>query len=53
MLLREGRVVAAGLLDDVMADAPLSETFGLDLTVERRPGEIGRASCRERVSDPV
>ncbi|GAA1403526.1 ABC transporter ATP-binding protein [Pseudonocardia kongjuensis] len=46
MLLREGRVVAAGLLDDVMADAPLSETFGLDLTVERRPG--GRFTAYRR-----
>lgn len=36
LLLREGRVVAAGLLDEVMTSEPLSETFGLPLTVERR-----------------
>ncbi|MEU9821940.1 ABC transporter ATP-binding protein [Pseudonocardia alni] len=36
LLLRDGRVVAAGLLDEVMTSGPLSETFGLPLTVERR-----------------
>ncbi|WP_093353352.1 ABC transporter ATP-binding protein [Pseudonocardia ammonioxydans] len=46
MLLREGRVVAAGLLDDVMTDEPLSETFGLPLTVERRAG--GRFTAYRR-----
>ncbi|OSY43540.1 putative ABC transporter ATP-binding protein YlmA [Pseudonocardia autotrophica] len=46
MLLRDGKVVAAGLLDDVMAPEPLSETFGLPLTVERRPG--GRFAAYRR-----
>ncbi|MEV1294722.1 ABC transporter ATP-binding protein [Pseudonocardia sp. NPDC049635] len=46
MLLREGKVVAAGLLDDVMADEPLSETFGLPLAVERRPA--GRYTAYRR-----
>ncbi|MBC3193565.1 ABC transporter ATP-binding protein [Pseudonocardia sp. C8] len=38
LLLRDGKVVAAGLLDEVMTSEPLSETFGLPLTVERRDG---------------
>ncbi len=38
LLLREGRVVAAGLLDDVLTDENLSETFGLPLAVQRRRG---------------
>jgi iron complex transport system ATP-binding protein len=38
MLLRQGRVVAAGLARDVLTDEPLSETFGLKLKVERRGG---------------
>jgi iron complex transport system ATP-binding protein len=38
MLLREGAVVASGLAHDVLTDEPLSETFGLALTVERRDG---------------
>ncbi|WP_224389954.1 ABC transporter ATP-binding protein [Pseudonocardia sp. ICBG1293] len=36
LLLRDGRIVAAGLLDEVMTGDALSETFGLPLTVERR-----------------
>ncbi len=40
MLLRGGRVVAAGLLDDVLTDDTLSETFGLPLTVARRRGRF-------------
>ena len=46
MLLRDGKVVAAGLLDDVMTAEPLSETFGLPLTVERRAG--GRFTAYRR-----
>ena len=38
LLLREGRVVAAGLLDDVLTDENLSATFGLPLAVQRRRG---------------
>ncbi len=38
LLLREGRVVAAGLLDDVLTDENLTETFGLPLAVQRRRG---------------
>jgi len=38
LLLRAGRVVAAGLLDDVLTDDNLSVTFGLPLAVTRRAG---------------
>ena len=38
LLLRQGRVVASGLARDVLNAATLSETFGLDVEVERRHG---------------
>ncbi|WP_375489126.1 ABC transporter ATP-binding protein [uncultured Jatrophihabitans sp.] len=38
LLLREARIVAAGLAADVLTAGPLSETFGLALDVERRAG---------------
>jgi iron complex transport system ATP-binding protein len=38
MLLREGDVLEAGPIDDVLTDASLSATFGLDLQLERRGG---------------
>ncbi len=38
LLLREGRVVAAGLLDDVLTAENLSATFGLPLALQRRRG---------------
>jgi iron complex transport system ATP-binding protein len=38
LLLRGGRVVAAGLLDDVLTDENLSATFGLPLAVQKRRG---------------
>ncbi|HEV7192423.1 MAG TPA: ABC transporter ATP-binding protein [Jatrophihabitantaceae bacterium] len=38
LLLKDGRVVAAGLIEDVLSDYYLSETFGLPLHVERRQG---------------
>jgi iron complex transport system ATP-binding protein len=38
LLLRAGRVVASGLLDDVLTDDNLSATFGLPLGVQRRRG---------------
>jgi iron complex transport system ATP-binding protein len=38
LLLREGTVVASGLLDDVLTDENLTETFGLPLGVQRRRG---------------
>jgi iron complex transport system ATP-binding protein len=38
LLLREGGVVAAGLLDDVLTDENLTATFGIPLKVQRRRG---------------
>ena len=38
LLLREGTVVAAGLIDDVLSDDSLTATFGLPLGVRRRRG---------------
>jgi iron complex transport system ATP-binding protein len=38
LLLREGGVVAAGLLEDVLTDANLTATFGMPLGVQRRRG---------------
>ncbi len=35
LLLREGRIVAAGQVDDIVTDDSLSECFGLALTVSR------------------
>jgi iron complex transport system ATP-binding protein len=44
-LLRDGRVVAAGQIDDVLADEPMTECFGLPIAVER---DGGRWSARAR-----
>jgi iron complex transport system ATP-binding protein len=38
LLLREGGVVASGLLDDVLTDENLSATFGMPLAVQKRRG---------------
>jgi iron complex transport system ATP-binding protein len=38
LLLREGEVVASGLLDDVLTDENLSKTFNLPLLVQKRRG---------------
>ncbi|MCW2720145.1 MAG: transporter related protein [Pseudonocardia sp.] len=38
LLLREGGVVASGLLDDVLTDENLTATFGVPLSVQRRRG---------------
>jgi iron complex transport system ATP-binding protein len=38
LLLREGAVVASGLLDDVLTDENLSKTFNLPLSVQKRRG---------------
>jgi iron complex transport system ATP-binding protein len=38
LLLREGAVVASGLLDDVLTDENLSRTFNLPLSVQKRRG---------------
>src|SRR4051795_13723 len=45
LLLREGRVVAAGLLDDVLTEQNLSTTFGMPLVLQHT---AGRWSARRR-----
>ena len=40
LLLRDGRVTAAGPIDDVLTSAALSECFGIDVTLERRNGRF-------------
>jgi iron complex transport system ATP-binding protein len=40
LLLREGAVVASGLLDDVLTDENLTATFGVSLAVQRRRGRF-------------
>ena len=44
-LLREGRFVATGRVDEVLADAPLSETFGMALHVLRNGGRWSAVSA--------
>ena len=38
LLLREGRVVAAGPVEQTLTDEAMSQTFGLELRVEQRDG---------------
>ena len=45
LLLRQGKVVAAGPIEQVLTEPTLSETFGLPLTVTR---DAGRWSARRR-----
>jgi len=45
LLLREGRVVASGPIDDVMTERNLSQTFGMPLVVTRA---AGRYAARRR-----
>ncbi|HXH55961.1 MAG TPA: ATP-binding cassette domain-containing protein [Iamia sp.] len=40
LLLRDGRVVGTGPIEEVLDDAPLSACFGLELTVVRQSGRI-------------
>jgi iron complex transport system ATP-binding protein len=46
LLLRRGAVLRTGRIDDVLDGSALSETFGLDLELERRPN--GRFSAWAR-----
>src|SRR5215203_3490211 len=45
LLLRGGRVVAAGLLPDVLTPALLSVTFGMPLTLDRHGGRYAARSA--------
>jgi iron complex transport system ATP-binding protein len=48
LLLREGRVVASGPLDDVMTDAALSAAFGMPITVQHDGGRwFARRASRD------
>jgi iron complex transport system ATP-binding protein len=38
LLLRDGRVLAAGAIGEVLTSASLSDCFGIDVTLERRKG---------------
>ncbi|MGI9197349.1 MAG: ABC transporter ATP-binding protein [Candidatus Nanopelagicales bacterium] len=38
LLLRQGAVVAAGPVDDVLQDSPLSQAYGLEIRVDQRDG---------------
>ena len=46
LLLRQGQVVAAGLLDHVVTEENLSATFGMPMVLSR---EDGRFAARRRV----
>jgi iron complex transport system ATP-binding protein len=47
LLLRDGAIVAAGLIEETVTASLLSECFGMPLTVERRDGRFSaRAAAR-------
>ncbi len=46
LLLRDGRIVTHGPIDDVLTDGPLSDCFGLPLRVERRDGRWNARALR-------
>jgi iron complex transport system ATP-binding protein len=48
LLLREGRVVAAGLLDDVLTEQTLSATFGMPLLLDSADGRWTARRRRHR-----
>ena len=50
LLLREGKVVASGLLDHVLTEANLSATFGMPLSLDRSDG---RYAARRRTRRAV
>ena len=52
LLLREGRVVAAGLLDDVMTEHHLSETFGMPLVLQHTGGRWSARRRQRRTAQP-
>ena len=51
LLLRDGRIVASGLVNHVVSAEALSETFGLPLSLERHDGRFyARAAPRRRAA---
>jgi iron complex transport system ATP-binding protein len=45
-LMRDGRIVASGAIEDVLTGAAVSEAFAVDVTVERRGGRWSARSGR-------
>lgn len=52
LLMADGRVVAAGPIDDVMTDEKMSQTFGMQLRVTRVDGRWTARAYRAERSDP-
>lgn len=50
LALREGRILASGVIDDVVDGATVSSCFGVEVEVARHPD--GRRSARRRSSHP-
>jgi len=48
LLLREGRVVTAGPLDEALTEDALTETFGLPLALDQRDGRWTARRRNER-----
>jgi len=44
-LLREGRVVATGAVEEVLTDGPMSAAFGLDVRVRHRDGRFAAVAA--------
>ena len=53
LLLRGGRVVASGPVDEVLASAPVSACFGIDVEVGRSGGRWSARAVDARVPDVV
>ena len=51
LLLRDGRVVAAGPIDEALSERALTETFGIPLVLERHGGRFA-ARRRTRIAGP-
>jgi iron complex transport system ATP-binding protein len=52
LLMRNGRVLAAGLVDDILTSAHVSECFGFPIDVHRFDGRwTARASAGWTVND--
>jgi len=54
LLLRQGRVVAAGLIDEVLTEATLAETFGMPLVLTHESGRwAARRDAEPRSGSPA
>jgi iron complex transport system ATP-binding protein len=53
MLLRQGRVVSSGPLDEVVTPQALSETYGMPLVLERHDGRFAARRAPARRATPV